>query len=428
MKQNVYLQGNYAPVKKEIIETGLKVTGNIPQDLSGLFLRNGPNPLSVPNEETHHWFMGQGMIHGIRLDSGNALWYKNKAVDGNDSLANTSVISHAGKIYAIVEAGSYPVEIDQELNSLDTKPFYGNKNEGFTAHPKLDPRTGELHAMCYDYANKFNTIDYVVIDKNGLHKKTQTIPFESRSMLHECAITENYVLVLDLSVTFSLERLGGGYFPFSWNDKHQARIGLLDRNDESKEVNWFEIDSTYFFHTFNAHEDQNGNIVLLATAYDRLFDKDWNGPLTESPPNLTRWILDIKSGKAQFTKLDERSIEFPRIHPDLVSKSNQFGYALASSDTKQPDFKEIIKYDFINDTSEVYKYGEGNFGAEPVFVAADGGVDEDEGYLLSLVYNLETDRSDLIILNAQELSLGPIATVHLPQRVPFGFHGDWIKI
>jgi len=428
MKQNVYLQGNYAPVKKEIIETGLKVTGNIPQDLSGLFLRNGPNPLSVPNEETHHWFMGQGMIHGIRLDSGNALWYKNKAVDGNDSLANTSVISHAGKIYAIVEAGSYPVEIDQELNSLDTKPFYGNKNEGFTAHPKLDPRTGELHAMCYDYANKFNTIDYVVIDKNGLHKKTQTIPFESRSMLHECAITENYVLVLDLSVTFSLERLGGGYFPFSWNDKHQARIGLLDRNDESKEVNWFEIDSTYFFHTFNAHEDQNGNIVLLATAYDRLFDKDWNGPLTESPPNLTRWILDIKSGKAQFTKLDERSIEFPRIHPDLVSKSNQFGYALASSDTKQPDFKEIIKYDFINDTSEVYKYGQGNFGAEPVFVAADGGVDEDEGYLLSLVYNLETDRSDLIILNAQELSLGPIATVHLPQRVPFGFHGDWIKI
>ena len=428
MKQNVYLQGNYAPVKKEIIETGLKITGNIPQDLSGLFLRNGPNPLSVPNEETHHWFMGQGMIHGIRLDSGNALWYKNKAVDGNDSLANTSVISHAGKIYAIVEAGSYPVEIDQELNSLDTKPFYGNKNEGFTAHPKLDPRTGELHAMCYDYANKFNTIDYVVIDKNGLHKKTQTIPFESRSMLHECAITENYVLVLDLSVTFSLERLGGGYFPFSWDDKHQARIGLLDRNDESKEVNWFEIDSTYFFHTFNAHEDQNGNIVLLATAYDRLFDKDWNGPLTESPPNLTRWILDIKSGKAQFTKLDERSIEFPRIHPDLVSKSNQFGYALASSDTKQPDFKEIIKYDFINDTSEVYKYGQGNFGAEPVFVAADGGVDEDEGYLLSLVYNLETDRSDLIILNAQEPSLGPIATVHLPQRVPFGFHGDWIKI
>ena len=174
---NEYLLGNYAPVTKEINETDLKVTGNIPKDLSGLLLRNGPNPMSALNEETHHWFMGQGMLHGIRLDSGNALWYKNKSVDGNDSIANTSVISHAGKIYAIVEAGGYPVEIDQELNSLNTKPFYGDENRGFTAHPKLDPNTGELHAMCYDYANKFETIDYVVIDKNGSHKKTQTIPF-----------------------------------------------------------------------------------------------------------------------------------------------------------------------------------------------------------------------------------------------------------
>ena len=425
---NEYLLGNYAPVTKEINETDLKVTGNIPKDLSGLLLRNGPNPMSALNEETHHWFLGQGMLHGIRLDSGNALWYKNKSVDGNDSIANTSVISHAGKIYAIVEAGGYPVEIDQELNSLNTKPFYGDENRGFTAHPKLDPNTGELHAMCYDYANKFETIDYVVIDKNGSHKKTQTIPFETRSMLHECAITENYVLVLDLSVTFSLERLGGGYFPFAWDDNHQSRIGLLDRNDESQDVRWFEIDRTYFFHTFNAYEDKSGDVIVSATAYDRLFDKDRNGPFTESSPHLRRWILDLKSGSAKSEQLDDRSIEFPRIHPDLVSKSNQFGYALASSNSKKPDFKEIVKYDFVNDSSEVYEYGSGNFGAEPVFVPSEGANDEDEGYLLSLVYDQETDKSDLIILNAQEVSSGPLAKVHLPQRVPFGFHGDWINI
>ena len=199
-KKNYYLQGNYAPVKNLISETGLKVTGQIPKDLSGLFVRNGPNPMSSVNEKKHHWFLGEGMLHGIRLDSGNALWYKNKLVDGNDSVANTSVISHAGKIYAIVEAGGYPVEIDQDLNSLNTKPFYGDRNAGFTAHPKLDPDTNELHAMCYDYANNFDTVDYVVIDQNGSHKKTQSIPFESRSMLHECAITKNYLLVFDLSL------------------------------------------------------------------------------------------------------------------------------------------------------------------------------------------------------------------------------------
>ena len=427
-KKNYYLQGNYAPVKNLISETGLNVTGQIPKDLSGLFVRNGPNPMSSVNEKKHHWFLGEGMLHGIRLDSGNALWYKNKLVDGNDSNANTSVISHGGKIYAIVEAGGYPVEIDQDLNSLNTKPFYGNRNEGFTAHPKIDPDTNEMHAMCYDYANNFDTVNYVVIDQNGSHKKTQSIPFESRSMMHECAITKNYMLVFDLSVVFDFYKLGRGYFPFSWDDNHQSRIGLLSRNGDSNNVQWFDIDRTYFFHTFNAHEDANGNVIVTAAAYGRLFDTDWNGPFTESPPQLTKWELNTKSGQATSTRLDDRSVEFPRINPSLVGKSNQYAYALASSNSTEPDFKEIVKYDFKNDTSEVYEYGFGKFGAEPVFVAAEGAKSEDEGYLLSLVYNQETDKSDLIILNAKEPKSGPLATVHLPQRVPHGFHGEWIKI
>ena len=427
-KKNYYLQGNYAPVKNLISEVGLKVTGQIPKDLSGLFVRNGPNPMSSVNEKKHHWFLGEGMLHGIRLDSGNALWYKNKLVDGNDSNANTSVISHSGKIYAIVEAGGYPVEIDQDLNSLNTKPFYGDKNAGFTAHPKLDPDTNELHAMCYDYANNFDTVDYVVIDQNGSHKKTQSIPFESRSMLHECAITKNYMLVFDLSVVFDLYKLGRGYFPFSWDDNHQSRIGLLSRNGDSDAVQWFDIDRTYFFHTFNAHEDSNGNVIVTAAAYGRLFDTDWNGPFTESPPQLTKWELNTKSGHATSTSLDDRFVEFPRINPKLVGKLNQYAYALASSNLKEPDFNEIVKYDLKNDTSEVYGYGSGKFGAEPVFVPAEGAQSEDEGYLLSLVYNQETDNSDLIILNAKEPKSGPLATVHLPQRVPFGFHGEWVNI
>ena len=426
-KKNYYLQGNYAPVKNLISETGLKVTGEIPKDLSGLFLRNGPNPMSSVNEKKHHWFLGEGMLHGIRLDSGNALWYKNRLVDGNDSNANTSVISHAGKIYAIVEAGGNPVEIDKDLNSLNTKPFYGDSNAGFTAHPKLDPDTNELHAMCYDYANNFDTVDYVVIDKNGSHKKTQSIPFESRSMLHECAITKNYMLVFDLSVVFDLYKLGRGYFPFSWDDNHQSRIGLLSRNGDSDTVQWFDIDRTYFFHTFNAHEDSNGNVIIEAAAYDRLFDTDWNGPFSESSPQFTRWKLNTRSGQVTSIKLDDRAVEFPRINPNLVGKSNQYAYALASSNTLEPDFKEIVKYDLKNDTSEVYEYGSGRFGAEPVFVQAEGAQTEDEGYLLSLVYNQETDKSDLIILNALDPKSGPLATVHLPQRVPFGFHGEWVS-
>ena len=427
-KENYYLKGNYAPVKELVTETGLEVIGNIPKDLNGLLLRNGPNPMIPPDAKKYHWFAGEGMLHGVRLDSGNALWYKNRLVSGNNSTANTSVISHADKIYAIVEAGSFPVEIDKEMNSLETKPFYGNRNAGFTAHPKLDANTGEMHAMCYDYANNFSSINYVVIDKDGNHKSTQEIEFPSKSMLHECAITENYMLVFDLAVTFSFYKLGRGYFPFSWNDNHQSRIGLLNRHNGSKKIKWFEIDPAYFFHTVNAYEDASGNVVVDAANYDRLFDTDWNGPFTESPPQLTRWKLNVQSGVSKKSRLDDRSVEFPRIHPDLSGKNNQFGYLLASRNASAPDFSSIVKYDFNNNSSTAYEFGLGHMGAEPVFVPSENPTSEDEGYLLSFVYNQAEDKSDLVVLNAQDLVSGPVARIKLPQRVPYGFHGNWVTL
>ena len=166
--------------------------------------------------------------------------------------------------------------------------------------------------------------------------------------------------------------------------------------------------------TFIADEDSYGNVIVEAAAYVRLFVTDWNGPFSESSPQFTRWKLNTRSGQVTSTKLDDRAVEFPRINPNLVGKSNQYAYALASSNTLEPDFKEIVKYDLKNDTSEVYEYGAGRFGAEPVFVQAEGAQTEDEGYLLSLVYNQETDNSDLIILNALDPKSGPLATVHLP--------------
>ena len=322
--------GNYAPVLDEITETSIQVTGSIPNDLNGLFLRNGPNPVDWVNPKKHHWFLGDGMLHGIRLDNGNALWYKNRRVVGNDSTANTSVISHAGHTYAIVEAGGYPVEIDGELNSLDTKPFMAIEPEGFTAHPKYDADTGELHAICYDYGSDPNNVRYVVIDDTGRHKKTRTIPLPSRSMVHECAITQQYVLLLDLPITLDFYKIGRGYLPFSWDDSHQARIGLISRADESADIQWFDVDPTYIFHTFNAHEDSAGRVVFEAAAYGRIFDQHWLGPFNEAPPLLKRYTLDIQSGNASIEQLDDRPIEFPRIHPDLYGKAYRYGYALDS--------------------------------------------------------------------------------------------------
>ena len=423
-KENYYLQGNYAPVKELISEDKLEVVGSIPKELSGLYLRNGPNPMGKPNVKKYHWFEGEGMLHGVKIDAGEAIWYRNRLVGGNAS--NTHVISHAGKIYAIVEAGNMPVEVDQQLNSLDTDPFHGTLETGFTAHTKFDSQSKELHGITYAFPRGSYEAHYVVVGKDGRVKRTDLLPLSSGTMLHECAITENYVLVLDLSITFSLYKLGTGYFPFSWNDDHQARIGLLNRKSNNGEIKWFNIDPCYFFHTVNAYEDHQGNVIVDAMRYQRVFDEDWNGPFTEFPPLLTRWSLSLSNGNASEQQLDDLPAEFPRMHPNLNGQFNQFGYSLGTGSQQKPDFGRIIKYDFTKNINEVYELGEGKRGAEPVFIPSENQKYEDEGYLMAYVYDKASDKSDLVIFNAQNIKSGPIAQIKLPQRVPFGFHGSWV--
>lgn len=422
-KENYYLQGNYAPVKEIITEDNLEVIGSIPKELSGLYLRNGPNPIGSPNVKKYHWFTGEGMLHGVRIDEGKAIWYRNNLVGSGN---NTHVISHAGKIYAIAEAGDKPVEIDQQLNSLDTDPFHGTLETGFTAHTKFDSQSKELHGITYAFPRGSYEAHYVVIDKDGRVKRTDLLPLSSGTMLHECAITENYVLVLDLSITFALSKLAKGYFPFSWNDDHQARIGLLNRKSDNVEIKWFNIDPCYFFHTVNAYEDQQGNVVVHAMRYQRLFDEDWNGPFTEFPSLLTRWTLNLANGNASEQQLDDLPAEFPRMHPHLNGKFNRFGYLLGTGLGVKPDFGRIIKYDFVNKSNEVYELGEGKEGAESVFIPSENQKNEDDGYLMTYVYDKASDKSNLVIFHAQNIKSGPIAQIKLPQRVPFGFHGNWV--
>ncbi|MBT3426378.1 MAG: carotenoid oxygenase [Gammaproteobacteria bacterium] len=425
-KENPYLQKNYAPVTDLIEESNLEVIGQIPQDLSGLFVRNGPNPMNNPKPAKHHWFSGQGMLHGVRLDSGNALWYRNRPVSANGNSPNTHVISHSGKIYAIVEAGAAPVEIDPELGSLSDAPFQGTLKRGFTAHSKLDAATGELHGICYDFARGYR-LQHIVVGKDDRVRQTQIIDLRSRPMVHDCAITENYVLILDLSITFNWFRLARGYFPMAWNDKHQARIGLLNRKNAAAEIKWFDIDPCYIFHPVNAYENTVGNVVFDAMRYQRLFDKDRNGPFTESPPLLTRWQLDLAKGTAHQQQLDDKAAEFPRIHPGLEGQAHRFGYVLGLGPSAlTPDFDSIIKYDFTKDRSEVHQFGADKMGAEPVFVPAEQAESEDQGYLLSYVFDRSSNKSSLEIFNAQDLRSGPVAEIKLPQRIPFGFHGSWV--
>ena len=427
--KNKFLSGNWYPVE-ETSTTELKITGELPKELSGLFLRNGPNPKEPINHENYHPFFGDGMIHGIRVEDGKALWYKNKFVTSPFGFGpNTHVLKHGEKIYALVEGGISPVIMDSEMNFLEEEPFPAAENKRFTAHPKIDADTGEMHAVSYDfgeYVNGLGQVHYVTIDNHGKLIKDKIIETPSRPMVHDCAITKNYVLIFDLPVTFNLGRRDGdnnpigGDYPVVWNDKHISRVGLQSKKTD--EIIWIEVNPGFLFHIVNSYENENGQVVLDFCRYERLFDFDNPLPMGQKP-FLTRWILDPKAKTCSEEMLDDRPMEFSRVHPDYDGKQHRFGYLLNDG-----RLNNYFKHDFEKSETITHDFGESCQAAEPVFIPKKNAKSEDDGFVVGFVYDKTTDLSDFVVLDAQNFSEAPLARITLPQRVPFGFHGSWINL
>ena len=230
---NRYLAGNYAPVADELTRRDLEVSGSLPEALCGRYLRNGPNPLVPPEPSTYHWFTGDGMVHGIRIRDGRAEWYRNRyvrsaavasalgeavragPVHGDmDFAANTNVIGHAGRTFAIVEAGARPYELTYELDTVGPCDFGGTLPGGYTAHPKRDPVSGELHAVSY-FWGWGNMVQYTVIDAAARVRKVVNVEVGGSVSIHDMSLTERFAVIYDLPVVFDIEvAMSGAGFPY----------------------------------------------------------------------------------------------------------------------------------------------------------------------------------------------------------------------
>ena len=440
MAENMYLRDNFGPVAEETTTTNLRVTGTIPGDLNGRYLRNGPNPIGAADPAKHHWFTGDGMVHGVRLGNGRAQWYRNRWVRsprviealGEDVAGrqlgggnNTHVIGLAGRTWALVEAGSPPVELTDELDTLGVNAFFGTlADKGFSAHPKIDPDTGDLHAMCYHWPDWGDHLQYVHVGRNGRVERTVNIPVPGMTMVHDMSLTRNYVVVYDLPVTINFELATSGMnFPFAWNNDYAPRVGLLPRTGEAKDIIWIDVGACYVFHPMNAYEDAQGRVVIDVCRYQRMFEHDHNGPFGDSLATLDRWTIDPKRRRIDEQRIDDRAQEFPRCNPSRSTKPYRFGYSVA---VEGSGFPAIIKHDLDTGASTTFSFGAGRHGAEPFFVARDGAKAEDDGYLITYVYDEAARKSELVIVDANDLSRPALASVHLPARVPYGFHGSWI--
>lgn len=442
--ENPYLTGNFAPVADEVTAFDLPITGTLPPELSGRFLRIGPNPVSPPDPLDHHWFIGTGMVHGVRLRDGRAEWYRNRFVRDDDVVAarggpdvpgprhgmgpgtaNTNVIAHGGRTWALVEAGAVPVELTDELETIARSDFDGTLPGSFTAHPKRDPDTGELHAIVYYW--EWDHVQYVMVGNDARVHKVVNVPVPGKPMVHDCAITETAVLVFDLPVTFDLETaMLGKRLPYRWDPDYGARVGVLPRNGDGADVRWCELDEPlYTYHPLNAYDAPDGTVVLDTVVHPKMFATDVRGP-NEGAPVLERWTLDPAAGKVRRDLLSDHPQEFPRLHEGLVGRPHRYGYgAEFTSSPAGVRLGSLLKHDVTRATTEVHDVGPGRAAMEPVFVPRPDATAEDDGWVLCYVHDEARGACDVVVLAAQDFTAGPVATVHLPARVPFGFHGNW---
>jgi carotenoid cleavage dioxygenase-like enzyme len=417
-----FLDGNFAPVTEEVTATQLAVTGTIPPELVGRYVRNGPNPVTPPDPDKYHWFTGEGMVHGVRLRDGRAEWYRNRRPRGDDEVPNTHVIGVDGRTFALIEAGDKPVELTYELESLGTNPFDGTLDGSFSAHTHLDPATGDRHAVTY-YWEWDDHIRHVVLGPDARVKREVRVPVAGGPMVHDCAITENYVVLFDLPVTFSRDAaVEGAPFPYRWNPDHPPRVGLLPRDGDGTDARWFDAPTCYVLHALNAYET-GGAVVIDVVRHPRLFATLLNGPY-EGPPALERWTLNLASGALTTDTLDDHPLEFPRIDERLTCHPHRYAYAAHYGENVEHG--PAYKHDLATGKTLVHKYGKGRVTLEPLFVPRHDSAAEDDGWVMSFVYDATTNRSDVVILDSQDFKRAPIATIHLPVRVPFGFHGTWI--
>lgn len=354
--KNPYLLGNFGPVREEVTAEKLKVIGSLPKDLNGLYVRNGPNPQFDP-KGAYHWFEGDGMLHGVHLCEGQAS-YRNRYIqtegwklehkEGKQvyssmlerpdmkkvlvgqnpfkNAANTALVRHAGKCLALYEAG-LPHEIHlPDLATVGEYDFAAKLEGPMTAHPKVDPETGELLGFCYTTKN---AAYYYHIDAKGVLTDTRKIELKHPVMMHDFAITKKYAIFFDFPQIFSMERAFVGKSPWHFDKDQPSRFGFLPRNSKpDTPVKWFEAKTGFMFHSLNAYEEGD-SVVLIGCRYPAFpgaLELSDNAKSEALNPVLYCWKFNFQNGKVSEEILDDYTSEMPRINESFIGKSARFGY------------------------------------------------------------------------------------------------------
>jgi carotenoid cleavage dioxygenase len=454
---NPYVQGLYAPVADEVTARDLPVIGELPRDLNGAYFRNGPNPKRPP-QGMHHWFDGEGMVHGVWFENGRAR-YANRYVRTGDFLsegkgavampgiferaregagrstvykdtANTDIVVHNGRLLALWYISGKPVALDlQTLETIGVEEFGGKLPKNVSAHSKVDPATGEF--VFFDYALYEPTMSFGTVSADGRLTHFQEVDLPGPRLPHDMGLTENYVILHDLPVIFSDSAIRNRMWQIHVANQ-PTRFGVVPRKGGA--ATWFEFPTCYIYHVINAWEEGDEVVMAACKMVPNGFAPD---PAAYGPyaPMVTvlalraqpfLWRMNMKTGKGTETQLDDGLSEFPVVNLDYTGRKSRWSYHVVMDDHVLQRYSALRKYDLSKGRYEQHDFEQGVYGSEPAFAPRDGSSAEDDGYVVTFTTDSE-GRSEARVLDAQNFAGQPIARIKLPQRVPAGFHGTWDK-
>jgi len=457
-----YLEGGYAPVDREITAGDLPVRGALPRDLEGVFVRTGSNPRLHPVGH-YHFFDGDGMLHAVHFEDGRATyrnrWIRTEGLAAETAAgrplwtgilepphaahpggpykdtANTDLVFHAGQLLALWWlSGKARVIRLPDLETLGDQDWNGRLARTISAHPKVDPRSGEM--VIFDYSPLPPFLTHGVVSPAGELVHQAAIELPGPRLQHDVAITERFTLLFDMSMRGDRRERARGRMAIRMERDEPARIGVVPRRGRDADVRWFEVEPFFMYHVVNAWEE--GERVVLTGC--RIADPIAGDPRNRADagcvpvlgnlrlaPAFHRWTLDLASGTAREEAIDDRLTEFPRANDTFLGVRSRYSYhpRLARAETLL--FDALVRYDLERGTAETYEYPRGWYGGEVSFAARAGGsVAEDDGYLTTFVQEEATGRSELYVLDARDVASGPVARLAIPQRVPTGYHTRWV--
>lgn len=458
---NPYLSGMFAPVLEEGVDRELEILGEVPKDLTGTYFRNGPNPRFDPKGR-HHWFDGDAMIHALSFADGRAE-YRNRwvmteglkhEIEAGRSLftgliepdftnplgyikdnANTDVIVHNGRLYALFYRCGKPYALDPHtLETLGPDDFGAGRPHNLSAHAKVDAVTGEM--MVFDLQLFPSVMHYGVVNARGELVNWVDIDLPGPRFSHDMAITEHYSILMDLPVFFDPEAMAAGKHRMKFFADIPARFAIIPRHGQKEDVRWFEGEACYIYHPLNAWEDGDEIVMDVCRVPDPVREHQGESGLQRmlrvlsgsmSTAHLHRYRFNLKTGQTREEKLDDQRSEFPSINLRHMGRFSRYAWNVTLPDSDTLCFDGLVKYDTLTGRKQEMRWGEGRFGSESPFAPRDHARSEDDGYVVSFVHDNNTGRSECVVLEAQDITAPPVCRILLPRRVPAGFHATWME-